>query len=256
MGIWRREEEIFRSLPEDRQANIEVVCSAYQSVMADKAYLTHPITSGKRYYDILDQYGVKSIKELENKKSGALREEIILPNISEAKQFAETVEGLTLPLIIPGIFEARKQRWGQEEYMILWLRVLTGSVKELWLSEDWQYSNGGAMEFCRGLMLQLRFIEERAHRLLIFNHKGDRVDLSEGASKLSSAIKDLTVRGHDTAKLRTELGQIAGIAAYLNDPLTSRHESAYHTNGVPDDYFWAIRSAQSVGVDIAFDPTF
>lgn len=256
MGLWRREEEIFRSLSEDRKANIEIVFSAYRSVAADKAYLTMPVTTGKRFYDVLDHYGVKNIEELEKKKSGALREEIILPNIEEAKHFSETLSGNKLPLVVPGVFEALKQRWSQDEYMILWLRLITSSIKELWLSDGWEYSNGGAIEFCRGVMIQFRFVEGREDRLPIYDHNGNIVDLVEGAWKLATAIKDLARRGHETTKLRVELGQVVGIAAYLYDQLTDRQEWALHTGGVSFDSSSAIRAAQSVNAPIAFDPTF
>ena len=161
MGLWkRREERLFDALPDDRRANIEVVVSAYDSVLAGKAYLTMPVTTGRRFYDVLDHYGVRTIDDLERRRPGALRDEIILPNLEEANRFAAAlVTGA--PLVVPGVFEARRQRWGQDEYMILWLRVITGSVTELWLSDGWEYLTGGAMEFCRAMMIDFRFVEGR-----------------------------------------------------------------------------------------------
>lgn len=256
MGLWRREEELFQKLPDDRKANIEIVLSAYESISVRKAYLTMPVTSGRRYYDTLDSHGVKSVEELERKKPGAFREDIILPNIEEARRFAETLAGDALPLIVPGVFEARKQRWTQDEYMILWLRVITNSVKELWLSDGWEYSSGGAMEFCRGIMIRYRFIEDRKDRMQIYDHTRSEVDVVEGSWKLAHAIKDLTRRGYDTVKLRVELGQIAGIGAYLYDQHTSRQEWAYRTDGRAFDSGAVIRAAESVSVPIAFNPTF
>ncbi len=256
MGLWRREEKIFQALPDDRKANIEIVFSAYRSMQCDKAYLTMPVTSGKRYYEVLDRHGVKSIDELEKKKPGALREEIIIPNIDEANSFAKLIDGVALPLVVPGVFEARKQRWGQDEYMVLWLRVLTSSIKELWLIDDWEYSNGGAMEFCRGIMLQYRFIEERTDRFAIYDRHRNPVSLVDGAKRLASAISDLTRRGYDTAKLKVELSQLAGVAAYLHDPSTTRREWAAHTDGVPFDAYAVVQAAQSVGAPIAFDRSF
>jgi hypothetical protein len=256
MGLWRREEELFRSLPEDRQANIEVVNSAYESILSDKAYFSMPITGGRLLYNTLDHYGVKTIQELEQKHPGALREEVIIPNIEAAKSFGKRVSDHALPIVIPGIFEARKQRWSQDEYMILWLRLITSAIKELWLCEGWEYSNGGAMEFCRGIMIHYRFIEERVDRLPIFDHQGNLIDLMEGVYKLATSIKDLSQRGYDTSKLRVELGQLAGIAAYLGDHLTSRHERNFHTNGVAINTSSIIEVSEGLGVKISFDPSF
>ncbi len=158
--------------------------------------------------------------------------------------------------MVPGVFEARKQRWSQEEYMILWLRLITASVKELWLSDGWEYSNGGAIEFCRGIMIQFRFVETRTDRLPIYDHNRSPVGLVEGAWKLASAIQDLRKRGFDASKLLVELGQIAGIAAYLSDQLTDRSEWSFHTDGIAFDFNSALQAAQSVNAPIVFDPTF
>jgi hypothetical protein len=110
MSLFSREELTFQQLSSDRQANIEIVCSAYESMFCEKAYLTMPITTGKRYYDLLDKYGVRTIEELEKKRPGALREEVILPNIEEGKNLAKRIQPeICDALIVPGIFEARKK---------------------------------------------------------------------------------------------------------------------------------------------------
>ena len=253
MGYLRREEELFQALPEDRKANIEIVYSAYDSCTLPFAYLTMPVTTGKRFYDTLDRYGVKSIDELEAKRKGALRDEIIIPNIEEAKHFAKKVSA-AFPLIVPGIFEARKQRWNQDEYMILWLRLLTNKVRELHLSEFWEYSNGGAIEFCRAMMLHYRFTDEREELFQVFDHHGEPLRLTRGVEILSSSIKDLEIRGHDTSKLRKELGQLAGIAMYLNDHTTDRHTYYFHTRQSGyEDLLKAISSVETLGVPIALN---
>ena len=253
MGTWlRREDEIFNALPPDRQANIEIVLSAYRSVFAKKAYLTHAVTTGKRFYDTLDHYEVTSAEELEHKRPGALYEEVILPNIEEARQLAKRIGSGAHALIVPGVFEARKQRWTQDEYMVLWMRFITlGPVEELLLSPYWYYTNGGVMEFCRGMMIRFGLIQERQDLLPVLDHECNPVTLAEGAWMAADAIKQLTGRGHDTAKLRTELTQIAGIGAYLEDPLTDRHTP---TRLAERDLYGAVRAAQSVGAPVAFHP--
>src|SRR5438105_1504960 len=83
MSLWTREEELHQTLPLEKQVEVEVVGSALAAVFAEKAYLTMPVTTGKRYYEVLDRYEVKSVEALEAKMPGALREEIILPNIED-----------------------------------------------------------------------------------------------------------------------------------------------------------------------------
>jgi hypothetical protein len=248
-----REDEMFANLALDRQANIEVVLSSYQSIVSNgaqgKAYVTMPVTSGRRYYEVLDRYQVRTVEELEQKKPGALREEIIIPNIAEGKEIADKVSKLSgLPLVVPGVFEARRQRWSQDEYMSLWLRILSGQVQELYLSPGWEYSNGGAMEFTRGMMIQFRFVEGREDRIPVYDIDKKLVSIAEGAEKLAHAIQDLRRRGFNTSKLDGELELVAGIAMYLCDYLTSRREYAYHTDCVPNDFPAVVRAAQSVGI--------
>lgn len=251
MGVLKREDILFNALGEDRRANIEIVSSAYASVFRDKAYFSMPVTTGKRYYDVLDRYGVKTVKELEEKRPGALREEIIIPNIEGGRAFAERfAPELDASLIVPGVFEGRKQRWTDDEYMILWLRLITSSIKEICLSEGWEYSNGAAVEFARGIMIRFRFIEERQHRMPIYDHTKQPIGIEEGARKLAAAIKDLERRGHPTNILRKELGRIAGIAAYCYDYMTGREEWEYHYG---NEICWrqVEGAAKSVGAMIA-----
>lgn len=254
MSLWLREEKVYAGLPADRQANIEVVSSAYASLFAQKAYLTMPITTGKRFYDILDRYGARTVEELEQKRPGALREEIILPNIEAGRLLAEGIRAHEdVPaLIVPGVFEARSQRWTQDEYMVLWLRVITSTIRELYLSPDWEYSNGGAVEFARAVLLQFRCIDGHDNRLSIYDHRGEPVSLKQGADKLTSAIKDLGNRGYDVDSLKVELGRLAGLVAMLYH--AEQHTWAHHTLRVHVPSFdWSIvDAAQSVGASVHF----
>jgi hypothetical protein len=246
-----REEQWFQDLSSDRQANIEIVSSAYASVFADKAYLTMPVTTGRRYYDVLDRYGVKTVAELEQKLPGALRNEIILPNIEEGMILAAKIqcEQNEDALVVPGVFEARKQRWSQEEYMVLWLRFITDSAQSLYLTEGWEYSNGGAIEFTRALAKQYRFVGTLTHfdswsirAMVIYDHAGNEVEVVGAAAKLVEAICDLTTRGFDTATLRRELGLIGGLTWYMADLC----RNASHANKVCD-------LLDSVGVETSLE---
>ncbi len=256
MSLWLREEKAFADLSVERQANIEVVSSAYASLFAQKAYLTMPVTTGKRFYDILDRYGVHTVEELEKKRPGALREEIILPNIEEGTRLGKQLQtdmGLSA-IIVPGAFEARKQRWTQDEYMVLWLRVITNAVRELYLSPDWEYSNGGAVEFARAILLQFRCVDAHDSPLDIYDHRGEPVTIKVGAEKLAAAIRDLGNRGYGVTALKDELGRIAGLVAMLKDQLTDRQTWAHHTLRVPISTIdWlVVEAAQSVGASVYF----
>ena len=124
-----REDFLFQELPDDRKAIIEVILTCYKSIsfknLLENAYVTMPISTGKLQYQVFDRYGVKNIDELKKKQPDALYHEIILPNIEMGKKFVESIgTDLEVPIISPGMFEATRLRWTQNEYMILWLKVL------------------------------------------------------------------------------------------------------------------------------------
>jgi hypothetical protein len=244
MGIWRRDVSSAAS------SSIKLISSVYASVVGEKAYLSMPITTGKRYYDTLDHYGVRSLDELEKKYPGALRGEVLLPNLDDGRTLAERIAPeIDTLLICPGIFDAREQAWTQDEYMALWLDLITSSITEIYLSDGWEYSNGGATEFAQALMIHHNFIEERDDVLPIYNHKRQRVDLAWGAQKLIDAIKDLERRGYPVNPLREQLSQVVGIAAYLADPLTSRHEiAACRGYAMSTEFLAVLHSADAIGV--------
>jgi hypothetical protein len=244
MGIWRRD------VKPEVSASIRIVSSAYASVIGDKAYLSMPITTGKRYYDTLDRYGVRSLDELEKKYPGALRGEILLPNLETGKALAEQIAPeIDASLICPGIFDAREQAWTQDEYMALWLDLISSSITEIYLSDGWEYSNGGAIELAQALLIHHNFVEGRDDALPIYDHKRQRVNLVWGAQKLIDAIKDLERRGYSAKLLREQLSEIVGIAGFFADPMTSRHEiaacRAYRLDG---GCLAVLESAHHIGV--------
>lgn len=251
-----RENIILRRLPPERRANIEVVLSAYASVVKQQAYLTMPVTTGKRYYELLDKYGAKSAAELEQKRPGAIREEIIMPNIEDGKRLGQKLQGGCVhALLVPGVFEGRPQRWDQDEYMALWLTVLTRNIRRLYLSKDWEYTNGGSMEFARAVLIQFGCIDSRREPMEILNHDGVPLDVTEGAHRLAEAIKDLGRRGHDTTSLTEELGRVAGMIAMLcSHDVDSRHAYSRHIldRGLTIPNWTAVDAAQSVGARVHF----
>lgn len=250
MGLALKEEADFAGFAPDRQACVEIVSSAYASMAGDKAYLTMPVTTGRRYYDVLDRHGAATVAELEALRPGALREEVILPNIAEANALAARVSGRTaLPLVVPGTFEARRQRWTQDEYMCLWMRLITGPVREVHLSDGWEYSNGGAAEFARAILIRMRCIDGRLGDMAVLDHLGDPVGLDAGCAMLGSAIADLRRRGHRTDGLARELGRLAGFAAMILHG--DRATWSAHVRG-PFDGWPAIRAAQAAGAPIHY----
>jgi len=244
------EDDFFPKLSPDRQAQIEVVSSAYQSIVADLAYLTMPVTAGKRLYELMEKYGVRTKEELEKKCPGALWEEVVLPNIENGRTLAHklhTDKGSNF--LVPGIFDARKLGWSQREYMVLWLKFISASAKEIYLVPGWEYSSGGAMEFVRGMMLQFRFAA-RKEPITIKDEQARIVDLSGGALTIAYAIRDLRKRGFDDKRLSQEFRHLASLAFTLAKLAEEKPDVwERHVWGTPSfSCSWILSAAHSLGI--------
>jgi hypothetical protein len=124
--------------------NLHIVRSAYRSIMSNNLiYVSMPITSGERFYNVLESHGVRDAIKL---PEGVLYNEIILPNIEEFTNVAKNIQkdNPERVVISPSIFEAKKQRWSQEEYMYLWYWVLQDKISKGVLAD--KFSNGGSEE--------------------------------------------------------------------------------------------------------------
>lgn len=233
-----------------RQAQIDVVTTAYASVVAKLSYLTMPVTAGKRLYELMEKYGVRSKAELEKIRPGILWEEVILPNVENGKQLAHKLhreQGRSL--VVPGIFDAQQFDWGQEDYMVLWLRFIVASAREIFLAPGWEYSTGGAMEFVQGMMIQHRFVA-RAEPIAVRNEMTSEVDLMTGALAIAYAIRDLRKRGFDERKLVREFTQLAHLA-YTLAYLAENHKQLWeqHTWGTPScSYYFILSAAHSLDI--------
>lgn len=254
--------------PSERMDAIDIVLSAYKSMRSTTAYLSMPITSGKRFYEVLGKYGAKTLEELLKIDTSLLREEIILPNIDEGTILADELsKRIKRPIIAPAIFEAKKQRWNQVEYMFLWNSVLYESVVELYMMDGWEYSNGGSLEFLRGLELQFGYglrplqicpegipmfaahvfhevkavndrnffipLVARTEKdpMVIFGQSGNVLRIEDGARLICRAIKDLEARDFETHSLKEVLLLVAGIAKCFKG-----YRYCYETTGVEIPY--------------------
>jgi len=215
------DEALLAKSPEEKRHSIGIVISAYRSMFTDIAYASMPITSGKLFYGVLEKYNVKNQSELLAVNKDALYLEIIKPNIESGIEFARELEArLEIPVLAPSVFEAKKQRWSQDEYMFLWYRVIEEMASEMHMMDGWEYSNGGTKEFYTATLMAFgrhhpflyggpeRFVvrylpeEKRSQKQLnqmrnikTYSQSGEEIRLEEGVDLISSAIFDLEKRG-------------------------------------------------------------
>lgn len=159
-------------LTETELANLGVVMGAVRMLRGNRrgllAYVSMPITSGKRLFDVLTANGVKSVEELAAKcGKDALYEQVIKPNIAEGVAYADKL-GLKqreLLFIAPSVFEAKKWRWSQDAYMAMWYRVLGEMVGNHFMMPGWEYSTGGVKEVLFSLFMQWNVIGRERRRI-------------------------------------------------------------------------------------------
>lgn len=151
----------YDKLTADELGNLAVVLGAYRSFRGMRrdhlAYVSMPITSGKRYYEVLAAHGVKDTAELAAKVGkDALYQEIIRPNIEQGIAFADQLglQNKDRIFIAPSVFEAKRWRWTQDAYMSLWYRVLGEMAGQHYLMDGWEYSTGGVKEVMFSVFMQ------------------------------------------------------------------------------------------------------
>jgi|GEM_PF-1753895 len=224
-------------LTEDELGNLGIVLGAYRSFRGDRrghiAYVSMPITSGKRFYDALAAEGVVSAKELAEKRGkDALYELVIKPNIAEGVALADRLGEARKDLlfIAPSVFEAKRWRWSQDAYMSLWYRVIGELAGKHYLMDGWEYSTGGLQEVLFSMLMRWRVIRSynvrEAAREFMFKdfhpgmddralfeevkkmweirvHEADgaEVRLDQALAKAVAAIRDLQARGFDASGL-------------------------------------------------------
>lgn len=162
----------YERLTEKELANLGIVLGAVRMLRGNRrghlAYVSMPITSGKRYFDVLTEHGVRSQEELAEKcGKDALYELVIKPNIEEGVAYADRLgmEQQDLLFIAPSVFEAKKWRWSQDAYMAMWYRVLGEMVGNHFMMPGWEYSTGGVKEVLFSLFMQWNVIGREMDRI-------------------------------------------------------------------------------------------
>jgi len=225
----------YEKLTEQELTNLGVVLGSYRSFRGNRrahiAYVGMPITTGKRFYEVLTREGVKTKEELITKCGPAsLFELVIKPNIDEGIVFADELgRREDLLFIAPSVFEAKKWRWTDDAYMALWYRVIGEMAGRHIVMDGWEYSYGGLREVFFSMLLQWRIIRsfnlevanqefglnlqpnqfypsasdeiQAMWKMRIFDANGNEIRLDQALNKAVKAIQDLQERGFECDNL-------------------------------------------------------
>ena len=288
MLIPRKIPEVFKESRQlkksQRKHDIDVVLSAFRSFRSiyPVGYLSTPITTGTLFYQVLEKYQVKTLVELLAIDRSLLFEEIIKPNTDSGIALGdELAKKWKLPIIVPAVFEAKSQRWTQDDYMYVWYQVIKEMVGQTILRDGWEYSNGGTEEFINSVEMQFRLLptssaDEEFPKYLpvdlfpdlfigqkiefpekimkITNERGMDVRIEEGVIKISQAVSDLYRRGFRATKLLALLMKLVGLTYCIDSHLKNGEylkyglSPAYEIDQLLVDRYWrlALVSSQEI----------
>jgi hypothetical protein len=122
-------------------------------------YASAELTTGRRLYDAMREFNVKTAADLKQLKGKDwYTANIWDANVKAAQDFAahvrEKLGGKTL-VITPAPFSA--PGWTQPEYLAFWEQLLRTRISSSWFKADWQYSNGCTFEFAVSRTIRLAF---------------------------------------------------------------------------------------------------
>jgi hypothetical protein len=188
---------------------IEMAFSAMDCVLnREKAiYASAELTTGRRLYNALREFHVKSSTDLKQLKGKEwYTANIWDANVKSAQDFAAGVReklGGKTSVITPAPFSA--PGWTQPEYLAFWEQLLRTRISSSWFKSDWQYSNGCTFEFAVSINAGLP----------TFDHQGNPLSLRQGTELIEAAIRDLDSASLDTAKLYENLSRLQPVPARI-----------------------------------------
>jgi hypothetical protein len=186
---------------------VDMAFSALDCILnREKAiYASAELTTGRRFYDALREFHVKTADELKQLKGKEwYTANVWDANVKSAQDFAahvqERIGGKTL-VISPAPFSA--PGWTQPEYLAFWEQLLRTRINSTWFKSDWQYSNGCTFEFAVTADAGLPTLD----------HQGNPLTVRQAAELIDAAIRDLDSSQFDTTKLRENLARLQHVAA-------------------------------------------
>jgi len=116
-------------------------------------YVTVPITSGIRQFNLMAKLGCKSSVELREKHRDRWLTEVKKPNVEEAAAYTLMVQILNPDCLVLNPAEIEVDDWSQDDYNDMWNEVLLRFCHTLVVTPDWVFSRGGRLEVQRMLSL-------------------------------------------------------------------------------------------------------
>ena len=152
-------------------------------------YVSTPITTGPIFVEWMQTTGKYMVKD-SDEYVGALKANVILPNIQRAASVIELFRWRHMGLIInPTALEV--SGWKQSDYHRFWKEVLRRHARRVILLKGWQYSRGCTLEFELAQRLSIDCVDENM----------ESISRDKGLILIRSAIDQIKTVGEKTLAL-------------------------------------------------------
>jgi hypothetical protein len=167
-----------------RQREIDSLLNMLGTVIADRSavYVSTPITSGQRFAEWSSTRDVEF--DLSHPETYLeFKREVLDPNSEHARGIIENLRGLFSRALIDPTALMDIVDWTQDDYRVLWGRVIELYAQTVVFLDGWQFSNGCTYEF---------FVANRmTPKPAILSENLQPLPLEEGISLLNKAIFEL-----------------------------------------------------------------
>jgi hypothetical protein len=177
------------------QREIDALLNILGSVIVDHSavYVSTPITSGRRFANWSSGHDVELDLSHPETYQEFLRE-VLEPNSKHARKIIHQLRSLFPKALIDPTTLKDIEDWNQDDYRVLWGKVIEQYVATVVFLDGWQYSNGCNYEF---------LVANRLNpRPSILKEDLQPLTLEEGIESIESAVLDL-----QSSKLPTDFLQ-------------------------------------------------
>jgi hypothetical protein len=193
--------------PETRHGReIDSLVNIVGSVVVDRSavYVSAPITSGRRFADWSSGRDV-AVDLSHPQTYQEFQREVLAPNNEHARTIIKKLRSTFPQVLIDPTALKDIEGWSQDDYRVLWAKVIEEYARTVVFLDGWQYSNGCAYEF---------LIANRLHpQPSILSETLAPVTLEAGTRLVKSAILELQDSKFPTEFLQRVLGELGKLHA-------------------------------------------
>lgn len=184
-----------------QEREIDSLLNVLGSVIVDHSgvYVSTPITSGRRFADWSN--GRDLDVDLSHPETyQEFRREVLEPNSRHARKIINKLRNLFPKALMDPTALKDIDGWVQDDYRVLWAKVIEQYAGTVVFLDGWQYSNGCAYEFLVG--------NGMPHRPSILKETLEPLTLEEGIRLIKAAVIDLNRSRLATDFLQQVLNQL------------------------------------------------